>query len=152
MRTAHSLTLACALAAGLPSASLGLGIRIADQDARATARGNAFSATADNPSAIYYNPAGITWLYAPDLNSPSLSLSGSGKGSIPAQTPGSTGSAGGLLTRLGLYSITLGNEVNLSGGRGSLDISDRWQMAGNFYATWKAGNSPVTFGLGVYSP
>ena len=40
----------------------GLGIRIADQDPLATARGNAFVATADNPSAIYYNPAGITQL------------------------------------------------------------------------------------------
>lgn len=55
-----------------------LGIRIADQDPSATARGNAFSATADNPSAIYYNPAGLTQLdgqnlrlglYAIDLNS-----------------------------------------------------------------------------------
>ncbi len=33
-----------------------------DQDAAATARGDAFTATADNPSAIYYNPAGITQL------------------------------------------------------------------------------------------
>lgn len=40
----------------------GLGIRIADQDPLATARGNAFVATADNPSAIYYNPAGLTQL------------------------------------------------------------------------------------------
>src|SRR6266478_6321595 len=40
----------------------GLGIRIADQDPFATARGNAFAATADNLSAIYYNPAGITQL------------------------------------------------------------------------------------------
>jgi long-chain fatty acid transport protein len=39
---------------------LALGIRLADQDALATARGNAFVATADNPSALYYNPAGIT--------------------------------------------------------------------------------------------
>jgi len=36
--------------------------RIADQDAFATARGEAFAATADNPSAIYFNPAGITQL------------------------------------------------------------------------------------------
>ena len=34
---------------------LGLGIRIADQDPKATARGNAFAATADRPSAVYYN-------------------------------------------------------------------------------------------------
>jgi long-chain fatty acid transport protein len=38
------------------------GFRLADQDAFATARGEAFVATADNPSAIYYNPAGITQL------------------------------------------------------------------------------------------
>src|SRR5437763_11643968 len=38
----------------------GLGFRIPNQDAEATAKGNAFVATADNPSAIYYNPAGIT--------------------------------------------------------------------------------------------
>lgn len=38
------------------------GFRIPDQDAFATARGEAFAATANNPSAIYYNPAGITQL------------------------------------------------------------------------------------------
>src|SRR5947199_6510072 len=45
-----------------PAQVFGLGIRIADQNPEATARGNAFAATADNPSAIYYNPAGITQL------------------------------------------------------------------------------------------
>jgi len=39
-----------------------LGYRVANQDAEAIARGNAFVATADNPSAVYYNPAGITQL------------------------------------------------------------------------------------------
>jgi long-chain fatty acid transport protein len=39
-----------------------LGLRIPNQDAEAIARGNAFAATADNPAAIYYNPAGITQL------------------------------------------------------------------------------------------
>ena len=62
MKSAHSLTFACALVLGFTASSFALGIRIADQDARATARGNAFAATADNPSAIYYNPAGITQL------------------------------------------------------------------------------------------
>ncbi len=56
-----------ALAAVLPSAAFGLGIRIVDQDAEATARGDAFTATADNPSAIYYNPAGITQLDGQNL-------------------------------------------------------------------------------------
>ena len=38
------------------------GFGLPDQDAFATARGEAFVATADNASAIYYNPAGITQL------------------------------------------------------------------------------------------
>jgi len=45
-----------------PLSVFGLGIRIADQDPATKVRGNAFTATADNPSAIYYNPAGITQL------------------------------------------------------------------------------------------
>ena len=45
-----------------PTQVLALGFRIPNQDASAIARGNAFVATADNPSAIYYNPAGITQL------------------------------------------------------------------------------------------
>jgi len=49
-----------ALALMVPSQGWALGIRAPDQDAFATARGNAFVATANNPSAIYYNPAGIT--------------------------------------------------------------------------------------------
>ena len=47
---------------GLTTPAWSLGLRIADQDPFATARGNAFAATADNPSAIYYNPAGLTQL------------------------------------------------------------------------------------------
>jgi long-chain fatty acid transport protein len=38
---------------------LATGFRLPDQDAFATGRGEAFAATADNPSALYYNPAGI---------------------------------------------------------------------------------------------
>ncbi len=45
-----------------PPALVALGFRIPNQDAAAIARANAFVATADNPSALYYNPAGITQL------------------------------------------------------------------------------------------
>lgn len=38
------------------------GFRLPNQDPEAIARGDAVVATADNPSAIYYNPAGITQL------------------------------------------------------------------------------------------
>lgn len=45
-----------------PVSILANGTRLPNQNAEATARGNAFVATADNPSAIYYNPAGLTQL------------------------------------------------------------------------------------------
>ena len=45
----------------------GAGSRLPDQDAFATGRGEAFVATADNPSAIFYNPAGITQLDGSDV-------------------------------------------------------------------------------------
>lgn len=45
------------------------GFRLASQDGLATARGEAFVATADNASAIYYNPAGITQLEGNNLRS-----------------------------------------------------------------------------------
>ncbi len=51
------------LVSGVSALSVwGNGFRLADQDAFATSRGGAFVATADNPSAVYYNPAGITQL------------------------------------------------------------------------------------------
>src|ERR1041384_3936651 len=51
-----------ALGCAVPLTGFAFGIRVFDHDAFATARGDAFVATADNPSAIYYNPAGITQL------------------------------------------------------------------------------------------
>ena len=49
------------------SSVLGAGFNLPDQDAFATARGEAFAATADNPSAIFYNPAGIAQLTGGNL-------------------------------------------------------------------------------------
>jgi len=60
------LGLLCALAN--PSTLFALGSRVPDQDAFATARGNAFAATASDPSAVYYNPAGITQLDGANLS------------------------------------------------------------------------------------
>jgi long-chain fatty acid transport protein len=57
-----------ALVALLPAVAYGIGLRTPNQDPEAVARGNAFVATADNPSAIYYNPAGITQLEGHNLS------------------------------------------------------------------------------------
>ena len=59
--------LSAVILAGSTSTLWGTGFRVPDQDAFATARGEAFVATADNPSAIYYNPAGLTQLEGQNL-------------------------------------------------------------------------------------
>ena len=59
--------LSAVILAGSTSALWGTGFRLPDQDAFATARGEAFVATADNASAIYYNPAGLTQLEGQNL-------------------------------------------------------------------------------------
>jgi len=46
----------------LPGLAFGNGFAINEQDAKAVAMGGAFVAQADNPSAVYYNPAGILQL------------------------------------------------------------------------------------------
>jgi len=53
----------------------GVGLRLPNQDPEAIARGNAFVATADNPSAIYYNPAGITQLEGQNIHAGAYFLS-----------------------------------------------------------------------------
>ncbi len=65
-----------AAAAALPAPVFGLGFLIPNQDATAIGRGNAFVATADNPSAIYYNPAGISQLHGTDIQIGALNYLG----------------------------------------------------------------------------
>jgi len=48
------------LIAALPGAVSAAGYYLPNQDAFATARGNAFVATADSPASVFYNPAGMT--------------------------------------------------------------------------------------------
>jgi long-chain fatty acid transport protein len=65
-RNAAMLLVAVVLG-GVPLTLWGNGMRLVSQDGFASARGEAFVATADNPSAIYYNPAGITQLESHNL-------------------------------------------------------------------------------------
>jgi long-chain fatty acid transport protein len=68
----------------------GLGFRVPNQDPAATARGNAFVATADNPSALYYNPAGISQLeghnFQLGLHNISLNSEFNGPGGLEEET------------------------------------------------------------------
>ena len=58
-KTALIAVLCCSAS---PLACHAAGFRLFDQDAEATGRGSAFVATADNVSAVYFNPAGLTQL------------------------------------------------------------------------------------------
>lgn len=91
-----------------------------DQDAFVIGRGMAFVATADNPSAIYYNPAGITQLEGNNL-------------------------------RVGVYSIELQPSYESSAGEHYKDKMGFLSVPQFFY-THGIKNSPVSLGLGVYSP
>ncbi len=106
-----------------PSAGWALGIRIADQNPEATARGNAFTATADNPSAIYYNPAGITQLDGTRV------LIGAYAISLKAKV-----------------SLDEGDNKSFS------STNTEFQTAPQGYLTWKDEKSPVALGIGVYAP
>lgn len=70
---------------GIPRA-FALGFRNPDQDARATGQGEAFVAQADDASAIYYNPAGLTQIRGTEITSggmitfPDSKLKGGGAG------------------------------------------------------------------------
>lgn len=63
-----------------------LGFRNPDQDARATGQGEAFVAQADDASAIYYNPGGLTQIHGTEVTSggqidfPNFRLKGGGPG------------------------------------------------------------------------
>jgi long-chain fatty acid transport protein len=56
-RTVSGILLAC-----IPGGVMAAGYYLPNQDAFATARGNAFVATADSAAAVHYNPAGLTQL------------------------------------------------------------------------------------------
>ncbi len=76
---------AIVIGTGIPEV-LAIGFRNADQDARATGQGEAFVAQADDASAIYYNPGGLTQIQGTEFTSggmlsfPDFRLKGAGSG------------------------------------------------------------------------
>jgi long-chain fatty acid transport protein len=106
-----------------PCAGWALGTRIIDQNPEATARGDAFTATADNPSAIYYNPAGITQLEG------TRALLGAYTISLKAR-------------------VNLDTDDHASFS----STNTEFQLAPQTYLTWKTKDSPVALGIGIYAP
>lgn len=100
------------------------GFRLASQDGFASARGEAFVATADNASAIYYNPAGITQL-------------------------GSNNIRGGLY---GIYLDQSFKPTNGAPNPGTYHNSDDLAAVPQLFYTYTPKDWPASFGLGVYAP
>lgn len=120
----HRLALALVTTLGsLAACSPGLanGTRLPNQNAEATARGNAFVATADNPSAIYYNPAGLT------------------------QLPG-------LQVQSDSYAILARYDYEPAAGGPTVEAERDVAVIPQLYASFTPEGSPLSYGLGVYSP
>ena len=117
--------LIAAVLGGLPLTLSANGFRLADQDAFATARGEAFVATADNPSAIYYNPAGITQLEGEDLRSGIYGIY-----LDPSYNPPGSAANGG----------------------NTYHSSDNLAAVPQFFYSYTPKKLPLSFGLGVYAP
>jgi long-chain fatty acid transport protein len=122
MNSARALLLS-SLCIGIPTAGWALGTRIIDQNPEATARGDAFTATADNPSAIYYNPAGITQLEG------TRALLGAYNITLQAK-------------------VRLDDEKHSSFS----STNTEFQSAPQAFFTWKPKDTPIALGLGVYAP
>src|SRR5258706_10281127 len=116
--------LIASVAVWIPQGAVASGLRIPNQDAAAIARGNAFVATADNPSALYYNPAGITQLDGFHVQA-------------------------GVLAHFGITSDFRNQQ---SGSRASTDYEI--VPVPQFYATYTPSDSslPLSYGLGIYAP
>ena len=101
------------------------GFGLASQDAFASARGEAFAATANNASAIYYNPAGITQLQGNNVR-------------------------GGVY---GIYLNQTFVPTNGAPNSGhTYHNSDNLAAVPQFFYVYTPRNSPMSFGLGLYAP
>jgi long-chain fatty acid transport protein len=109
------------------------GFRINEQGAKAMGMANAFAAQADDPSALYYNPAGIAFLKGTQISLGSLIIA------VPqTEYNGTTPITGNL---------PLGNGASPVFEKAKRDLF----ISPSIYATYSLENMPLTFGLGVNS-
>jgi len=122
----HALRFLAIIISGISALNVSAnGFGLASQDAFATARGEAFAATADNASAIYYNPAGITQLAGSQLRSGLYSI----YVDPTFQPPNTQPNAG--------QTYTIGKHFNF--------------IPQTFF-THSFENFPISVGLGIYAP
>jgi long-chain fatty acid transport protein len=128
--------LCCALMGailGVSTFCFAAGFKVSEQGAKAMAMANAFSAQADDPSALYYNPAGIAFLPGVQVNLGALAI-------LVPQTE---------------FTGTTALSGNPPLGTGSSVVSERAKrdifVAPTFYASYSLDNIPMSLGLGINS-
>ena len=119
------LIIVLGLACGCLQSATANGMRLVSQDGFATSRGEAFVATADNASAVYYNPAGISQLEGDQIRSGIYALYFD-----PTFTPPDTAPNAGK----------------------TYHIKTKTAAAPQLFVTHSMDDTPVTFGLGIYAP
>lgn len=111
--------------------SHGAGFKVSEQGAKAMAMGNAFAARADDPSALFFNPAGIAFLQGSQVN----------LGALLAMAPrteftGTTPLSG---------TAPLGTGTTAVMERSKRDIV----IVPTFYASYSLATVPLSVGLGL---
>ncbi|MDD2539632.1 MAG: outer membrane protein transport protein [Desulfuromonadaceae bacterium] len=131
----NKLVFACIMGtlAGTASLSVAAGFKINEQGAKGMGMANAFAAQADDPTALFYNPAGIAFLKGTQVSLGSLVIA------VPqTEFSGTTPLTGNL---------PLGNGTSPVYEMAKRDLF----IAPTLYATYSLETIPLSFGLGVNS-
>ncbi|HBA88449.1 MAG TPA: aromatic hydrocarbon degradation protein [Geobacter sp.] len=107
------------------------GFRVSEQGAKAMAMGNAFAAQADDPSALYFNPAGISFLPGAQVNLGALTI-------LVPQTE-----FHGTTPLSGTPPLDTGGSVVTEKSKRDMIITP------TLYATYSLEATPLSFGLGM---
>jgi long-chain fatty acid transport protein len=124
MRRATAAAVACGLLFIAPT-GYSNGMRLVSQDAFAAARGDAFAATANNASAIYYNPAGITQLEATSIRAGLAAI---------------------------YYNVEFTAPAGAANSGTTHEIEENVAVAPQFFLVHSLTDAPLAFGLGIYAP
>ncbi|HEX9206290.1 MAG TPA: outer membrane protein transport protein, partial [Candidatus Deferrimicrobiaceae bacterium] len=115
------------------STSFAAGFRLPEAGNKANAMGFAFTAQADNPSAIYYNPAGLTQLERNNIALGVTYVKENGN-----EFTGSTPLTGATPASPGLSTSETQEDLNF--------------FLPNLYYTYSGKGSGIAYGLGVFTP
>src|SRR5665647_926135 len=129
----NKLVLTCLLAtlAGTAPLALAAGLKVNEQGAKAMAMGNAFTAQADDPSALFYNPAGIAFLKGTQVT----------LGSTVLYVPSTE--FNGTAPLSGNAPLNVGNSSIKENAKNDIFI------APTMYATYSFENIPLSLGFAV---